>query len=112
MNHLPRKDLERSAHRPEKPEDGASGRRLLHEPKFGIREAAKMMKLGQTNLRRLIRNGELPVIRIGSKILLLESDMERFLNQRHVVIQPAPRRKKNPSALPDSIAASELLRNL
>ena len=112
MNHLPRKDLVRSAHRPEKPEDGALGRRLLHEPKFGIREAAKMMKLGQTGLRRLIKNGEIPVIRIGSKLILLETDMERFLTGHHVLIRPVPLRKTAAQSLPESIAASELLKDL
>jgi len=52
---------------------------LLGAGKLTIKEAAKVLRMSETSLRRLIYKGEIHVIRIGAKILLLESDVEAFL---------------------------------
>ncbi len=56
-----------------------NGTGLLWAKKLTVPEAAKFMGIGQTKLRELLREGELPVIRIMGKILLLERDLEAFM---------------------------------
>lgn len=85
---------------------------LLYQRKFGVPEAAKMLGISETNLRAIIRSGQIPVLRMTrAKILILERDLEQFLESRHGVttaksIKTVP---KIPPA-PDFIKGSEHLK--
>ncbi len=52
---------------------------------YSIREAARASGLGETTLRNLIRDGELPVSEIGAKRLVKREDLERLIDthRRH-----------------------------
>lgn len=83
---------------------------LLLGRKLGVPQAAKAMGVGQTKLRELIREGQLPVIRVVAKILILEKDVETFLQSNYGVIHPTETRKSNSlPPLPKHIRESELL---
>ena len=72
---------------------------LLGTAKLTIKEAAKVLRMGATSLRRLIYKGEIHVIRIGAKILLLESDVEVFLQGHYGTLKTTPLRSQG--RLPD-----------
>lgn len=68
---------------------------LLGAGKLTIKEAAKVLRMGATSLRRLIYKGEIHAIRIGAKILLLESDVEVFLQGHYGSFQPRLYQRKD-----------------
>lgn len=45
-------------------------------------ELQEMLHLSQTRIYQLIETGQLPVIRIGRKILISEQDLRAFLEAR------------------------------
>jgi excisionase family DNA binding protein len=67
---------------------------LLAAGKLTIKEAAKVLRMGETSLRRLIYKGEIHVIRIGAKIMLLESDLEAFLQRHYGTLKATSLRKQ------------------
>ena len=42
-------------------------------------EAAQILKISRRTLQRLIKRGELPVIRIGGQIRIDPADLDRFI---------------------------------
>jgi len=72
---------------------------LLGAGKLTIKEAAQVLKMGETSLRRLIYNGEIDIIRIGAKIILLESDVEAFLQGHYGTLKTTSLRSQG--RLPD-----------
>ncbi len=52
---------------------------LLLARKLGVKEAAQVLGIGITTMRRVINAGEIPVIRIQGKILIMDSDLQGFL---------------------------------
>jgi excisionase family DNA binding protein len=69
---------------------------LLYQKKYSVPEAAKLMDIGQTNLRAIIKDGKIPVLRINNKkLLLLESDLEEFIHGNHVSLKEDDSRKPN-----------------
>ncbi len=83
---------------------------LLTAGKLTIKEAAKVLRMGETSLRRLIYKGELHVIRIGAKILLLESDIEMFLHGHYGTLKTTSLRKqKRLPSLPREVIESKHL---
>lgn len=72
---------------------------LLGTGKLTIKEAAKVLRMGETSLRRLIYKGEIYIIRIGAKILLLESDVEAFLQGHYGTLKTTSLRSQG--RLPD-----------
>ena len=87
------------------------GGSFLRENKFGITEGAKRLGVSPTTLRRFIRNGDIPFLRVGGKIRLLERDLDAFLEGRYSTTTPAsfdqPRRRER---LPDEVLHSKHLR--
>lgn len=77
------------------------GGTLLHQRKLSVPQAAKVMGIGETKLRELLRQGGIPAIRIMGKTLLVERDLDMYL-QRHYGaphvrdgrLDPASRRPK------------------
>ena len=82
---------------------------LLAEPKMTIREATKLMAMGETSLRRRIADGDLPAIRIGSKTLLLRRDCEAFLAGHYGVTRRLARAPDRLPPLPADVVNSEVL---
>lgn len=82
---------------------------ILSERKLTIKAAAELMGLGQTSLRRLIREDSIPVIQMGGKILILERDIEEYLQQHRVVLRNAPVRKSRLPAAPEFVVQSKHL---
>ena len=84
---------------------------LLDAKKLTVPQAAKFMGIGQTKLREILRCGELPVIRITGKILLLECDLEAYMQGHYgplKIIETKPFNRLPP--LPKHIAESDLLK--
>lgn len=45
-----------------------------------VREVAKLLRISESNLRNVIRRGELPVVRIGKKLIRIrESAVMEFI---------------------------------
>ena len=82
---------------------------LLNERKLTIAEAARVLSIGTTSLRRIIANGEITVVRMTNKTLILESDLEAYLaasRGRLTVAKPVARRLPQ---LPHEVASSKHL---
>jgi len=88
----------------------AGGVLLLEQRKYTIPKACKLAGIGETKMRELIRQGLIPVVKIGKKIELLASDLEAFLRGHYGVVQVAERVSTRMPALPESIAKSKHLR--
>lgn len=83
--------------------------RLLYAAKLTVPQAAKMLGIGETRMRELIKNGDLPVIRIMGKILVLDRDLEAFLQSRYGSLTVAKRQDSRLPGLPKHILESGLL---
>jgi excisionase family DNA binding protein len=55
-----------------------------------IKETAPVLSVAEITLRRLLRKGEIPHHRIGSRYLFTESDIEEYLSTAKV---PAKQRR-------------------
>ena len=49
-----------------------------------VAEVANAMRVSNMTVYRLIKNGELPAVRVGKNYRLRETDLERFLEERSV----------------------------
>ena len=49
-----------------------------------VAEVAAAMRVSNMTVYRLIKNGELPAVRVGKNYRLRGSDLERFLEERSV----------------------------
>jgi len=94
------------------PPDSAAGTNgtLLCARKVTIPQAAKGMGMGTTSLRRIIARGEIPVLKMTGRTLLLESDIEAFIAASRVRVRTIiiPCNQLRP--LPEEIANSEHLK--
>jgi len=66
---------------------------LLHAVKLTVPQAAKALGIGETKMREIIRNGEVPVIRILGKILILDRDLENYLQGNYGALNPTKHEK-------------------
>lgn len=84
---------------------------LLHQRKYSIRQAANAMGVGRTTLRRMIRSGQVPVLRVGHKTLLIERDVDRYLRGGYGTMRVAKstRLRAKLSPLPADVMKSGLL---
>jgi len=84
----------------------------LWQRKLTIAEAAQHMGIGVTSLRRLTASGAISVMRVTkTKVLLLEEDIERYLQDRRgrVVQQAArPSRRRGSVEAPGRIKHFDL----
>ena len=84
---------------------------MVNEIKLTVPKAAKAMGIGQNKMREIITSGEIYVLRIRGKMLLLERDIEAYLLGRYgpmKVVETKPFGKLPP--LPKEIAESEMLK--
>jgi excisionase family DNA binding protein len=49
-----------------------------------VAEVAATMRVSNMTVYRLIKNGDLPAIRVGKNYRIRESDMDRYLSDRQV----------------------------
>ena len=92
--------------------NGGGNVSLLHQRKYTVPEAAGLIGVSETNLRAIIRAGRLPVLKVTkAKVLILEKDLEAFLQGRHVTIKEKDIRppSKTPPP-PDFVVNSEHLK--
>ena len=87
------------------------GGSFLHERKYDVRKGAEHLGISTATLRRLIQNGDIPILRIGGRIFLLERDLDEFLQGNYSAQRPA-KGKLSPSRerLPDKVLNSKHLR--
>ena len=52
-----------------------------------VAEVAARMRVSNMTVYRLIKNGELPAVRIGKNYRIRESDVERYLDDRSVHVR-------------------------
>lgn len=50
-----------------------------------LQEAADYLKIGIWGMRRLVWEGQLPVVRIRRKMMFDKGDLDRFIEQQKVV---------------------------
>jgi excisionase family DNA binding protein len=48
---------------------------------FGIQESAQLTGLGKSKIRMLIRDGALPCVRIGDRVLIRKESLEKLLQE-------------------------------
>jgi len=89
----------------------AGGSGLLRAVKYTVPQAAKAMGIGETKMREIIRNGEVPVIRISDKILVLDRDLESYLQGNYGALKPLATKPANGlPPLPKHVRESDLMR--
>jgi len=54
---------------------------ILTEKKYSVPHAARLLGISRTNCYALIHQGHLPAYKIGSKLVVLESDLQSYLEQ-------------------------------
>ena len=82
---------------------------LVEAQKLTVREAAKKAGLAESTMRAEIFKGRVPVIRIGTKMLITEADLESYLRGHYGVIQFQSEPPKFSARLPKEISESELI---
>lgn len=83
---------------------------LIHERKFTVREAAKLAGISESAMRLAIGKGMIKAIKIFTKLLVAERDLEDFLRKRHGAAQQAVEPVRVSSRLPKEFAESDLIR--
>ncbi len=82
---------------------------LLHAAKITVPKAAKALGIGETKMREIIRNGDVSVVKVMGKTLLLERDLENYLHSGYGRIKPVQREVSRLPPLPQHIRESQLL---
>ena len=56
-------------------------------PLYKTAEVAEILKTSQRSVQRIIQRGELPVVQIGRRHLVLKRDLETFIASRRRVLR-------------------------
>ena len=62
-------------------------RQIEGGPLYKTSEVAEILKTSQRSVQRLIQRGELPVVRVGRRHLVLKRDLEAFIEARRRVLR-------------------------
>ena len=88
-----------------------SGLRLVEAKKLTVREAAKAAGMSESAMRMAIRADEIPVLKFGTKMLVLEVDLEAYLRRHYVYEGGKPLASSGPAAnVPAWVVNSPILR--
>ena len=88
-----------------------AGVSILHQRKYSIPEASKLSGISESSMRNSVKAGELPVLRVTrAKVLILESDLEHFLETRHGTIRIEKVTRSKLPVLPDYVTKSKYLK--
>lgn len=88
---------------------GTPATSLLNAVKLTIPQVAKRLGIGETKMRAVIQRGEIPVLRIGGKTVIIEQDIEGYLQGNYGRMVVAERRPIGRPALPKNILESAVL---
>lgn len=55
---------------------------LVHMELLTLQEATETLRLGETMIYKIIGKGDLPVVRIGRRVLIRRQDLEAFILAR------------------------------
>ena len=58
------------------------------EPLLTVGEVAQVMRVSNMTVYRLIKAGQLSAIRVGKNYRIRRSDIERYLSDRAVIVEP------------------------
>ena len=84
-------------------------RMLVHERKYSVREAAKLAGISESAMRSAIGKGMIKAIKIFTKLLIAEQDLEFFLRERQGTVPNAKEPLRGSSRLPRHFAESDLI---
>ena len=82
---------------------------LVEAVKFTVRQAAKTAGISESQMRAEILKGKVPVIRICSKMLVLERDLENYLRGHYGIVQSFEVSDAIPSRMTSEISESPLI---
>ena len=82
---------------------------LVEARKYTVRQAAKTAGISESQMRVEILKGKVPVIRIGSKMQVLERDLENYLRGCYGIVQPLETANRPITRLPKEFAESDLI---
>jgi excisionase family DNA binding protein len=90
----------------------ASGYSLLDASKLTIPLAAKRLGVGETKMRSIVQQGKIPVLTIGGKTVIIERDIEEYLQGGYGRMKPSakPTTRSKLTALPKGIIGSPWLK--
>lgn len=83
---------------------------LVDAAKLTVRQAARKAGISESLMRLEIQNGKVAVIRIGSKMMVLEVDLEVYLRGHYGLVNHIEERDFGPPRLPRHFAESELIK--
>jgi excisionase family DNA binding protein len=63
----------------------------LEETFLTVAEVAELLKLNQQTVRNWIDQGRLPALRVGRRVRIRRSDLERVLEESSIEVAGAPR---------------------
>lgn len=88
-----------------------SGCDLLYAVKLTVPQAARRIGIGETKMRSILRQGGMPVLRIGGKTVIIERDIEEYLQGQYGRLLPAakPTIKSKMTPLPKEVSQSSWL---
>lgn len=82
---------------------------LVEARKLSLRDAARAAGVSGSMIRKEIKEGRLPTIKIGAKSLILERDLENYL-RGHYVIERLDDSGSHKAALPAWVEDAEVLK--
>lgn len=87
---------------------------LLFVRKYSVPQACKLIGVGQTKMREMINAGKIPILDLDGKQMLLETDLQAYLESRLGTIekQKIERSKGKLSSLPQHVEESEFVKRL
>ena len=62
-------------------------RQIEGGPLYKTAEVAEILKTSQRSVQRIIQRGELPVVQVGRRHLVLKRDLEAFIEARRRVLR-------------------------
>ena len=87
----------------------STGVSLVGAAKLTVRQASRKAGISESQMRTEILKGKLAVIRIGSKMLVLERDLEAYLRGHYGIVQSFGASDAIPSRLTADISDSPLI---
>lgn len=57
---------------------------------LNVREAAKLLSISERTLFTITKRGEMPAVRIGSRVLYDPADLANYVQRRKATASPAP----------------------
>ncbi len=70
----------------------------LEETFLTVAEVAELLKLNQQTVRNWIAQGKLPALRVGRRVRIRRSDLERVLDESEIAAAGSGNREAGPSA--------------